>query len=266
MDPDDIEALSRCAEDLIEQWQSTHDETFRMRRPGRRTTEMQFAVVFGLASHVHNVVAELLPAARRGLTVVELPLVRMAYESAISAQWVAQVDDGVNAFYNEEIRQRRNLRTTLAKSVSDVFREGAATLRHTDSPALESDSTARQFEQRCLDLTPGGPDAYALYRILSMASHATIDVCDEYLEEDAQGSLQLVPDARRRRDAAAWTSIICSSLVWAGRAVDYFDATNRRRSELRRVARELGIPSELQLSEHYRTRIARARRARRFDA
>jgi len=259
VDHDDIDALTACAESLIDSWRSTHDDSFRMRRRNRSATEGQFAVIFGLSSHVHNVAAELLPACRRGLTVVELPLIRVAYESAISAQWVAQVDDGVNALYNEEIRQRRNLQRTLLKSVSTVFREGAESLTHTQNAPLESESSARAFEQRCLDLSPGGSDAYSLYRILSMASHATLDLCDEYLQEDAQGVLHLVPEGQRRRDAAAWTSILCSSLVWAGRAVDYFDDHHRRRSELRRVARDLGISSELQLSDHYRTRIAQLR-------
>jgi hypothetical protein len=51
-----------------------------------------------------------------------------------------------------------------------------------------------------------------------------------------------------------------ATLVWAGRALDYFDLNHRRRTQLRTAARDLGIESALQLTPQAMRRLDERRR------
>lgn len=263
LQPLDNETGSAYIEQLTHSWreQAATDGDFKMRRKNLPAHQVQFAIVYALSSHVHSIGETLLPACKQGLSLVDIPQVRAAYECAITAQWVAQIPDGFKALMNAEVKNRRNLRDTMAMSASVVFRDGTSSFPHADDPLLASDVDSRAFEQRCLDLEPGGHDAYAIYRVLSGATHPGVFLSDRYLEAGADGRLTLKPDAGVAHDQLVWTPILCSSLVWAGRAVDFFDQTKARRSELRAVAKAIGIESELKPSSAYRARIARQRKA-----
>jgi hypothetical protein len=58
--------------------------------------------------------------------------------------------------------------------------------------------------------------------------------------------------------------LVAASLIWAGRALDYFDRGKQRRNYLRATAKEVGCDDELQLSRRYRERTAKAAQARRL--
>src|SRR5207253_474506 len=137
-----------------------------------------------------------------------IPLVRVAYEASITAQWVVQTIDGTQAFINEDLRQRRNQVKTLEAAASTVFREAAPGVAAQLIAELETQASARRFDEVCDDLTPGGKDAYATYRAMSHLSHSTVLVVDQYLQPTDAGpglALRMEPD---EPDAPTWAAIL----------------------------------------------------------
>lgn len=260
----DVEGLAELADDLLREWHAqpeAADGTFRMKyRRGRRTTEPQFLATFTLCAHVHELAATVVPLLRDGKTTVATPLVRSIYESALTAHWVAQAEDGGEAYVREDLRQRKAMRETLLKTASQVFREGADTIAHLDLEVSQTpdEDAARRFQLLCDDLHPGGPDAYAWYRILSAMTHPGLLLTDAYLDEE-DGKIIL---NNRPKDPATgtWFFLTVASMIWAGRAVTYMQIdANDRRDYLRSVARQIGVESELKLSDSYYLRHIKAR-------
>lgn len=233
--------------ELLDGWEARVDVplTGTRRRP---FSPQLLAVAHGLAAHTHYIATPALDLIGMGRVLASLPLIRAAYESAITAQWVVQTGDGAAAFVNEDLRQRRNHVTSLEKAASETLRGASAEVAAQLMDELETTSSARRFDEICADLTPGGQDAYVVYRSLSHLSHASVLVADQYLE-----ALEVSPHLALRTepaepDAPTWTHILAASLVWAGRAVDILDQNHPRRAALRRAAHALGIQPELQLS------------------
>ena len=242
--------MVELAEELLSTWLSPEvDQSFTVRRGEREATAQQFAAVHGLAAHVHQLASVAIAPLREHHVLEALPLIRAAYECALTAQWVAQTDDGASAFVNKDLRQRRRHVHTLESAVSQVFREAAPNVAARIMDELPTTASARNFETICLELQPGGKDAYAIYRMMSHLSHASVLVADQYLsalDRDPWVALRMEAD---QPDPATWTFFVPVTLVWAGRAVDFFDGTRRRRSQLRAAARELKVESALQLSD-----------------
>ena len=72
--------------------------------------------VSGLAAHAYRTGELAARLLREGLWLEASPIVRTSYECAVTAQWAAQVPDGVQALLNEDYRSRRNMANTLKRS------------------------------------------------------------------------------------------------------------------------------------------------------
>jgi hypothetical protein len=253
----------RIGAELLETWDAAQGGQFTARRTHGSWTQPQLAAVHSLAAHVHRLYVPAERLLNDGWALEAMPLIRTAYECALTAQWVAQTDDGANAFINENTRHRRALERTAKEGVPASVR-GDGKIPGGDLEPLETTAggPARNFEQLCGDLVPGGASAYFPYRVLSMYSHATEALVDDYVEPNEEGELGAMRLDPKPTGSAAWRGLLVCSLVWAGRAVDYFDQDHRRRSQLRAAARELGIESALQLSLAAGRRQRAARRAR----
>lgn len=96
---------------------------------------------------------------------------------------------------------------------------------------------------------------------MSMESHASAIVADQYLRvvDPTAGPMELVPRPKRGADDG-WLHLLAACMVWAGRALDFFDSTRSRRSYLRAKARGLGVPQVLELSPAYHQRMIQARK------
>lgn len=257
-------------QELLDDWFARQERSggFRMGRLNHRTNEGQFALVYSYCAHVHATARAYLAAAEVGPVLVATPLARMCFETALTAQWIAQTPDGYRAVNNEEIRQRMGLVRAMRATPVEVFQQGAEQVTHAD-PAQrlenDSDASARVFQQLCKDLTPGGAEAYAIYRAMSMESHPSVLIADQWIDgpEGLDSGTRLRTRPRESRTEDGWMYLTAASLIWAGRALDYFDRDHHRRSLLRRAAREIGCAETLQLSDYYHRRAAKARQARR---
>ncbi len=180
-----------------------------------------------------------------------MPLVRQAFECAITAHWIAQVPDGMQAFASEHTRKRTALVADLRRARSETFRTGADKVAAHVLPELPSKSSgpARNFNQMCDDLALAGVDAYVYYRLASEQSHPSVFVADQYLESADKDGIVLLTVPRATVADAGWLFLTAASVVWAQMAVNYCDPERRRRNELRAVARKLQIKAELTLSD-----------------
>lgn len=215
--------------------------------------------VYGLARHVHETARGIDMLVKAGQANAAVPLVRVAYESALTAAWLVQSsgDHGVKALLHEHARTRLALKKDSMKALSDVFRSGADEIADVD-PEIFKDTrdSARQFYQLCLDLAPGGQDAYIHFRLLSAYSHASVDVVELYLHpiepENRLPAFRAEPRAAFPNDTLLFFT--AASMVWSGRAYSYLTHDRRHRAVLRQSAQLLEINSELQLSRNYRQR------------
>lgn len=261
IDEDELRAIGAG---LIASWNAQGD-SFTAGRPGRGWKRHQLASVFALTAHVHSV---FVPAARlldEGCVVEAIPLIRTAYECALTAHWIAQVDDGAEAFLNKDIKSRQRAERTAQAAVSEALRNGGP-IAGADLDELETSAggPAGDFKQLCDDLTPGGADAYFHYRAMSMYTHPAALLVDQYLTLSDDGidfaAFHIQP---KEKESGAWRGLLTASLIWSGRAVDYFDGSHQRRSELISAAKTLSVAETLQLTEKARTRQEKFKQAAR---
>lgn len=236
------EELLLLGHELLASWM---DDVQSLTIKARHTKHV--GIAWGLAAHVHRLAPVILDLLDRELVLEAMPLVRAAYETALTTQWIVQVPNAPLALAAEHVRQRKNLIDTLRSTQS---------LRHmaervaVEEPLETGDDTplvaARNFAELCDDLTPGGPDAYVHYRHMSSMAHPSAFLVDFYcpsLEDSPLGfGLSHNPE---RPPRLAYAGFTIASMIWAGRAVDYMDRNHRRRETLRQAARRIGITSEL---------------------
>ncbi|MEV6361349.1 DUF5677 domain-containing protein [Nocardia asteroides] len=217
-------------------------------------------IVLSLAIHAHKLGALTLDLLERDTpAALVVPTLRACFETALTVHWVAQSKDAALAVYNKDLKQRRALQKTLSDARSSTMQDIASRVAHTDLPTLStsSDNQAKFFEQLVADFAAGGPDAYAYYRLLCAYTHPSASLSDQYLEESDQDSgegtgapFELRPDPRGPFPPTVCAHLVGCCLVWAGSAARYVQRDNTvRRSELRRVARELGTIADIQLAD-----------------
>lgn len=244
----DFESRKQLALELVQSWSIYVDaqELTAKDMPVER-----FFTAFGLSSHAHRLARAAFMLLDDGLVLESIPPIRTMFECALTAQWVAQVDGAVEAFFNAQDRSRRNVLEEL-KLISwaaglepdiDQARQAMDEIEKRETNAWPS------FKAICEDLTPGGAEAYLSYRVMSQTSHASAMLMDHYFELATDG-----PVSVRRRfivaqpDRDAWSSMALCTLVWAGQAVEYAIPGRPRRSQIQAAARTLGIPHVLRPS------------------
>jgi hypothetical protein len=210
-------------------------------------------LALALAVHVHRLGTVALDLLERDTPVLlVVPTMRGCFETALTAHWIAQSSDAAYAMYNKEIKQRLALQKTLADAQSATMQEIADHIAHADLPSLStsSDTQARNFEQLLKDLAPGGPDAYAYYRMLCGYTHPSGSLADQYLEEHPTAPFQLRLEPKETFPLAVCTNLVGCCLVWAGSAARYVmrDKTARR-SQLRSAAQALGTVADIKLND-----------------
>jgi len=270
----DAKELGALLDELLEAWDTDGRPTvLRQRRAkgNRKLSTFDLALmwcVLGLTHHVHETARSIKLLVDAGHYNSAIPLVRAVYECALTAVWLAQSkdDDAVKAYLHEHSRQRYWTSAHMKRAVVATFRENASKVADVDmSMFAGSQDKAGKFDKLCDDLTPGGAEAYTLYRILSSLSHAGVGVVDLYWYAPTSDSD--LPRARPKPRRALSTDVLlfltADSMVWSGRAVSYLSKNNSYRSVLRDVARQLEITSEIQLSEVYHKRhpVSRKKRA-----
>ncbi|MDF9716479.1 DUF5677 domain-containing protein [Nocardioides sp. ChNu-99] len=247
------EELAEAAAELVRLWHTRAE--INPDRHLDRYHDARLHTVSGLAAHAYRTgeVADRL--IREGLWLESAPLIRTSYECAITAQWTALVPDGAEAILNEDYRSRRTMAATLKRSqfwaasglrVPDPSDEGHASY---------SNAQARNFEQMCDDLEPGGSEAYTYYRTLCWFSHPTNYVIDRYTEKE-------MPPLKLRRtprgdDETSHTLQYfgVSALVVAAAALNHLDADSAHGAAIAQVAARVAVAAEMRLTSKALARV-----------
>jgi hypothetical protein len=249
------ELYRRVGEGLLGSWIELDNNPLTVGRKGRPWTQAQLLGVHGLAAHAHRLYVPANRLLDEGWVLEALPLIRTAYQCALTAQWIAQAEEA-NPFLDQDLDQRRQAEHTALRGVPESVR-GGHSIAGMDLRDLEASAagSARDFGRLCGDLIPGGDSAYFGYRVMSMYAEPSVALVDEYLASDAAGEFSGLMLAPREGNRGAWRGVLVATLIWAGRALDYFDMSHRRRTQLRTAARDLGIESALQLSPQAMRRL-----------
>lgn len=261
-------------DELFEHWKAVEAENRPLSQPAARRTARfsrkdlaRLAIVKGLACYVFDTGKAISTLHGAGQTNAMIPLVRLAYESALNVSLLVQSleQHGVDAFLYEYSRQRAALQKNAARSPSEVFREGAPDVSGTDgSPFKDSNDSVQHFYQVCEDLTPGGPDAYLYYRLLSAYSHPGVSVTDLYfVDNDQPGLPTFLGEAKEALPEGMLLFFTAASLLWSARAYSYLTRDVDGRDLLRSIGRRIGVADSLTLSDTYHRRHAARARAER---
>lgn len=245
----------------------------RNRAEGQTFASKQHAAkvgtVYALTAHAHKLAYAVLELLNAGFTIEAIPTIRAAYEAALTASWVAQIDDALPAYLNRNHGQQRALRDSVQKT-------GWSGAEKIDIPAdalgpflvsAGSKNGARKTEDLCSDFY-NGYEMYSVYRGLSWMTHPTAAVTDLYLELKPGSDIPtLHTTAHVETDdlMVTWVHILCSSLVWSARALNFIDDQRDKtedRQRLRDAAKKLRIAEYLRVSEDAKFRGAKAERQR----
>jgi hypothetical protein len=255
--PSEDQLRDACAE-LLTSWATlfTGVESVDLGVEGQAPDAVRFAVVLSLAAHAHHVttVAADLMHAEDYLSAI--PLLRVGYESALTAAWAAHSEEAARALQNEYVSTAHKLYRSASRTgwfdeqlsePQDQAAEVAASAKH----------QASQFFALCEALEPGGAWLYTQYRLLSAYCHASGSVLKAFSTED---SLSLHP--RMPPDNRAWWHAAAINLLHAGQAADRLDPAATRRRQLLEASDVIGWPEPLRLTQAAAADVARARAAR----
>lgn len=236
------------------------------------SSEAQMAVVgtvYALAAHAHKLGDAVLNLSDAGFTIETIPLIRAAYEAAITASWIAQVPDALPAYLNRNHSQQKTLRDAVRKAGWTAGRE--AIPADALEPYLVSKPSkvgASYIEKLCSDFLTGD-GMYSLYRGLSWMTHPTAAVTDLYLEMKQGSQVPVLHTSARvdqdREFMVTWLHTMCSSLVWSARALNLIDAeraASNDRKRLRQAAKKLGISEFLAVKPDAKFRGEKSERKR----
>lgn len=228
------------------------------------------SAILGLGRHVVKTAQAIRLLIDNDMATSAIPLTRMVFECALTSALLANSKDdhGVKSMLKDYARFRGLLKSDSMQAATETFRDGAQHITDDDmTPFSGSYDHLRNFQQVCMDLTPAGTDAYIIFRILSAYSHATVKNSDTYFTPNDSEILPYYvpdPDAPIGADFLLW--LTAASMVWSGRPVSYVTKDKTHRSELRRCARELGTKADLEVSEAYRQRHIKAKRAAKMSS
>lgn len=270
----DRATLETVIDDLREGWARSSAGVHRSNHRDGHNDPVRIALILAHTAHVHRLAAAVRMLVDGGLAFEAVALVREAYETAITVCWVAHNPVASQAMVNDYVNKRRVLRDEFAATANGILRDGAAGLKveHDLVHLTDHDQQAKRFKTLCGDFEPKGNDLYAIYRWLSAYSHPGVKVADRYFSPE--GDARTPMTFRAREDEGPPVELLLRmtaiSMVWSGSSLNFLERDNKRRDQLRRVARELDCAPYLKLTGAAIQRIERElgveRRARRSAA
>jgi len=177
-----------------------------------------------------------------------MALIRQTLECAMNSAWLLLTDDGGAALSAVDTKNRR----VMYREVTDLgLADLSEVLRRVEEEEARDAATVtrtRSFEERCR-LIAGGDQIYAIWRTLSLYSHATSSVADIYLEqvpesEDSPLGITMLVNADWD-EAETWMRVQALMLLLAQIAADDAHAKPMHRTQLGRARKRLGVNWEI---------------------
>lgn len=246
-DPDFVRSIIA---DLITLWEQTmgseviYREQLDADRAIAITTQAHHAVRMARAVLLIDGVSD-------GIEMV--PSVRLVMECGVTAAWLLLTPGSENALLREGAKNRKKAIEHLIRVDDEEEEETDASVR----PGLEQarkildeldgadGPKSFEFEQRCVRLAGGG-GIYVLYRALSAQAHAGMGIMDFYIEEDPNSPIGISMTPHADNDLrVSHLAIAAAMLFLALNADELARAKPRHMTQLRKVAKKLGVPSRI---------------------
>ena len=259
--------LQRVCEDLCKSWDSTFGNVanFEMGRADHDLDSGRFMIVYAYAAHAQKLTVSACKHLADLDHAVAGALLRVAYESALTAVWAAESEEAAPAIHHALVKNAGNLRDSARKTgwFDDALDFIPEPNPAPDGTAPRAQGEATTFFNLCMSLEPDSHWLYTQYRLLSAYAHPSGEVIKMFVDDDAEmPTIRLrPPDAPANVRLALWSSAVFSMVV-AGQALDSLDPTARRRDALEQAGAVIDWDEPLRLTENARRAVQEARAAR----
>lgn len=248
--------LRTSADSLLASWDALTSHDIKVKTQARDVT------IIGYALHAHSLAHAYLSLIDRGFWQQGFPTLRACYELAVTAQWTFTIPNAVKSSLREAERQRKNFIDSVIKAgmlEGDDLQTRLVEAEEASKLFEEAKDLPTRFEGICNDLSESA-FLYMVYRSLSQLTHAGAGIPNLYAVLDQNEQLKsFAPQELGESHKRLCLHQLCTSLVWAGRAADGLAGLRERRSQLRQVATQLGMPDHLTLGASAFNRAARGK-------
>lgn len=260
--PSEDELRGVC-EGLLRSWAETYSgiESIEMGSEEQTPDAVRFTIVLAFVAHTHHITTAAADLMHAGDYSSAIPLLRVGYESALTATWAAHSAESARALQNQYVETARKLHGSATRT---GWFEGLTI--GPDAYALvdvasSATGEAANFVNLCLALEPNGEWLYTLYRLLSAYSHPSGTVLSMYAPGEVGDAVSLSP--RLPDGGQSWWHAAATNLLHAGQALDRLDPAGRRRDVLAEASEVIGWAEPLKLTDAAADKLtaAQAKRA-----
>ncbi|MDP3950544.1 hypothetical protein [Microbacterium sp.] len=258
----DEDALRGACEDLLRSWDEIYlvAEEVSLGRDDQEPDPVRFLLVLAFTSHAHHLTGSACSLLNDDDYASAIPLLRVAYESALTAVWAAESEDAARALQNQFLDGAGKLRASVQKTgwfddvLDRVPQPGAAV-----DAAPRANGEAGSFYNLCQALEPHPDWLYTSYRLLSAYAHPSGSVVRMFVPGTADEGVRYAPGQASREAHRQWWYAAAMGLLHAGQAMDRLDSRSPRRELLACVSQLLGWEEPLRLTERARLAVTVAR-------
>ncbi len=179
---------------------------------------MRFLLVLAFVSHAHHLTGMACSILDGDDYASAVPLLRVAYESALTAAWAAESEDAARALHNHYIDGAGKLRANVQRTgwfddlLERVPEPGTAA-----DVAPRTSGEAASFFKLCQALEPHPDWLYAAFRLLSAYAHPSGSVVRMFVPGTADQSVQFSPAQVSPEAHRQWWHAAAIGLLHAAR-------------------------------------------------
>lgn len=258
----DAEALRALCANLLNDWHSalaSAEGSLSLGREDQDVDPVRFATAFAFVAHAHHLVGTACRLLQEEDYASAVPLLRVAYESAITAVWAADSPEAAKALELEMLRGVKNLRTGLIDTgmFDPVLDQLPAPTERLAKDDVDADAVgqSRRFIKMCDALEPESSWLYQQFRLLSAYAHPSGSVITMFAPSDDE-ALHATPVASSGENYLSWWFEAAMILLHAGQALDRLDRDSRRTNALKAAGVVLGWETPLRLKKAARETLS----------
>lgn len=163
---------------LVILWELHSSQKFSPREGMQPSNAVQ---IWAFAHHAARLSRAVLTLHEAGHDLQAMPLIRQTVELAMNAAWLLVAEDGGAALSAVDTKARRVMFTEVTDLGLADLSDVRDRLDAEEARNAQTVTKTRSFEERCKTIS-GGPQIYAMWRTLSLYSHATSSLADVYVQ------------------------------------------------------------------------------------
>ena len=214
--------LRGICEDLLRSWDATYLGVgeVSLGRDDQEIEPARLLLVLAFAAHAHHLTGTACSILDGNDYASAVPLLRVAYESALTAAWAAESEDAARALQNRYIDDVKRLRADVQTTgwfddlLEQVPKPGVA-----PDVAPRARGEAGNFFNLCQALAPHPEWLYTAFRLLSAYAHPSGSVLRMFVPGTADHGVQFEPAQASPEAHRQWWHAAAIGLLHAGQAL-----------------------------------------------